>query len=173
MYFDTFAGFGLLSHAPTAALRSHKKKTARWPNTDLWYLGNKLKDDLNNVSKWWSWCGVEHSCINRIRIWSPRQDECSGLMIGARGSVVLIGHKGGHAVGSQPKSPPVRASASTNAGTIGRIGRSKMYVDWILKLLFLHNLEYVYQFTSMLCRVHINITFAYVQIWKTRNIWTM
>ncbi len=97
-------------------------------------------------------------------------DECFGLLIGARGTRRSDWPQRGQAVSSQPKCPPVRASISTYAGKFGRIGLSNMYVDCILKLLFLHDFEYVYQVTSLLCGVQINTTFAYVQIWKAMNI---
>ncbi len=77
-----------------------------------------------------------------------------GSWLAPVGHAVLIGHK-------EEKSgrEPVRISVSTHAGTIGRIGRSNLYVDCILKLLFLHNVEYVYQVTPVLCWVQISTVF--------------
>ncbi len=41
---------------------------------------------LNDVKRWRSCLGVPRGCVNRIRLWPPRRDDHSGVLIGAGGT---------------------------------------------------------------------------------------
>ncbi len=38
---------------------------------------------LNGIKRWRSCSGVPPGCVNRIRLWSLRRDDHSGVLIGA------------------------------------------------------------------------------------------
>ncbi len=41
---------------------------------------------LNEITRWRSCSGVPRGCVNRIRLWSLRHDNQSGVLIGAGGT---------------------------------------------------------------------------------------
>ncbi len=71
----------------SAMSRSPQIKKARWRKTDHWDVKIVLgKYSLAHDVAWWPSCnGVTHDGVPGIRLWPPRRDKSSGVLIGADG----------------------------------------------------------------------------------------
>ncbi len=73
---------------PPAMSRSPQIKMTRWQNTAKW--GREMYDWkyslLNEITSWRLCSVVSRGCVTRIRLWSFRRDDHSGILIGAGGT---------------------------------------------------------------------------------------